>query len=59
MADLREYFRRNLEEKIITTVMLKKDVSGYAEASEIIRKALDDLEATVSKKPVINLNQSE
>lgn len=59
MADLREYFRKHLEQKILIKVFQKQSVAGYAEASEVINSALNELEADVAKKPVINLNQSE
>jgi hypothetical protein len=58
MADLREYFRLHLEKKIIAQAMHKKPVEGYAEASGVIKVALDELEDLTKVKKKSNLNQS-
>lgn len=60
LADLREYFKKTLESEIITRALKKEDVNGYAEASEIIKKALnkiDDLFKENKKSEFKNQNE--
>lgn len=59
MADLREYFKRHLEQKLLTKAFAKEDVVGYAEANEVIKVALNELEAMVKPKNKNNLDQAE
>jgi len=58
MDSLRAYFQAHLEKKIIEKALLKKDIGGYAEASEIIKVALSELENSVKVKKTNNLDQS-
>ena len=59
MGDLKVFFIENLKEKLISKAFLKQDISGYAEANEIIKHALKDLEDMVNIKKPKGLNRSE
>lgn len=59
LNELREYFSLYLKDRLVTKALLKQDITGYAEANEIIKFALTDLEKQVAKKPSKSLNQSE
>lgn len=57
---LREYINSTLERKLINKALNKEDVSGFAEASNIIKVALDEIDAMSKKeKEIIRINQSE
>jgi len=59
LGDLREYFRLTLEKKLISKAMRKEDVSGFAEAFEIIKSAMDEIDNMTKQNKKVNLNQSE
>lgn len=57
---LREYINSTLERKLISQALKKEDVSGFAEAHNIIKVALDEIDALTKKdnQPKV-INQSE
>lgn len=60
LEDVRQYMYKTLERKLVTKALRKEDVSGFAEAHEIIRVALDEIDAlTKVEKKSNNLNQAE
>lgn len=59
MADLRVYLQGHLEKKLLEKAFQKKPIEGYAEANEIIKVALNELEALVKPKNKNNLDQAE
>lgn len=57
---IREYLQGTLEKKLVYKALHKEDVSGFAEANEIIKVAIDEIDSlTKVEKKVININQSE
>lgn len=57
---LREYINGTLERKLIAKALQKEDVSGFAEAHNIIKVALDEIDSlTKQDKKPININQAE
>jgi len=49
-----------LEKKLISKALSKQDVSGFAEASNIIKVALDEIDALTKKENQANrINQAE
>lgn len=57
LKDLRTFFESVLNDEIIKKTLAKQDTSGYAEASEIIKKSLnkiDDLYKENKKGEVSN-----
>lgn len=57
LKDLKTFFDTVLNDEIIKKTLAKQDTSGYAEASEIIRKSLnkiDDLYQENKKQDVVN-----
>lgn len=57
LKDLRTFFESVLNDEIIKKTLSREDTSGYAEASEIIKKALnkiDDLYKENKKGDVAN-----
>jgi len=60
IAELRRYFTKTLHTKVIRAVLSKQDVSGFAEANEIIKVALKEIDDMYKEDPKAkNLNQSE
>ena len=60
LEDVRQYMYKTLERKLVTKALRKEDVSGFAEAHDIIRVALDEIDAlTKVEKKSNNLNQAE
>lgn len=60
LTEVRNYLNRTLEIKLIHKALKKEDVSGFAEASEIIKVAMDEIDNMFKiEKKVININQSE
>lgn len=60
LKDLRTFFESVLNDEIIKKTLAKLDTSGYAEASEIIKKSLNKIDDLYkeNKKPEVN-NPSE
>lgn len=57
---LREYLYGTLEKKLINKALKKEDVAGFADAHNIIKVALDEIDALTKKDNVISkINQSE
>jgi len=57
---VREYMNSTLERKLISKVLHKEDISGFADASEIIKISLDEIDALTKKETPINrINQAE
>lgn len=57
---VRDYIKSTLEKKLVAKALNKEDVSGFAEASNIIKVAIDEIEAMSKKENQINrINQSE
>lgn len=57
---LKEYFTQTLNSKLIRTALNKQDVTGFAEADNIIKTALKEIDDMFKEeKKVNNLNQSE
>jgi len=57
---VREYMYSTLERKLIAKVLHKEDVSGFADAHEIIRVSLDEIDALTKKENQVNrINQAE
>lgn len=57
---LREYINSTLEKKLVKKALNKEDVSGFAEASNIIKVALDEIDSMSKKDTQINrINQAE
>ena len=57
---LKEYFTQTLNSKLIKTALNKQDVTGYAEADNIIKTAMKEIDDMFKEeKKVNNLNQSE
>lgn len=60
LQEVRNYLNSTLEKKLISQALGKEDVSGYAEASNIIKIALDEIDALTKKNNEIKrINQSE
>lgn len=61
LVELKDYLRQTLEKKLIAKAMRKEDVSGFAEANEIIKTAMEEIDNMfkVETNKKINLNQSE
>lgn len=60
LQDLSNYLHLTLEKKLIAKALRKEDVSGYAEASEIIKIAMNEIDAlTEVDKVRNNINQAE
>jgi len=60
LSELRNYLNKTLETKLIQKALRKEDVSGFAEASEIIKISLDEIDKLFKiEKKVNNINQSE
>lgn len=60
MDAIRLFMNEKMKEKIISKVIKKEDISGYADASEVIKTALNEIEALgKEKKEPKNINQSE
>lgn len=60
LLELRSYLKGTLERKLIDKAMKKDDVSGFAEAFDIIKVALDEIDSLSKKDKVISkINQSE
>jgi hypothetical protein len=60
LRQVREFMTSTMERKLISKALRKEDVSGFAEANEIIKSALDEIDnlSKKDKKP-LNINQSE
>ena len=57
---VREYLNSTLERKLINKALKKEDVSGFADASNIIKVALDEIDGLSKKDNQTNrINQSE
>lgn len=57
---IRDYLQSTLEKKLVYKALHKEDVSGFAEANEIIKVALDEIDSLTKKEKEIKLiNQSE
>ena len=60
LGDLKEFFKVVLNEEIISKTLKKEDTSGYAEASEIIKKALKKIDDLYKEnKKTSNIKRSE
>lgn len=57
---LREYMTGTMEQKLIKKVLTGQDVSGFKDANEILKVALDEIDALTKKESQISrINQSE
>lgn len=57
---IRDYLKSTLEKKLIAKALNKEDVSGFAEASNIIKISLDEIDNLTKKDNQINrINQAE
>lgn len=60
LRQLREYINKTFEQRLIKRVLAGQDVSGFKDASDIIKIAVDDIDSLSKKdKKNINLNQAE
>lgn len=60
LLELKNYLNSTLERKLITKALKKEDVSGFAEASEIIKVAMNEIDNLFKDaKKVAHLNPSE
>lgn len=60
LTELRNYLQSTLEKKLIAKALRKEDVTGFAEANNIIKTAIDEIDAlTKSEKKSNNINQAE
>lgn len=60
LAEVKNYLQSTLEKKLISKALRKEDVSGFAEASEIIRVAIDEIDNMFKpEKKVSTINQAE
>lgn len=60
LLELKNYLNSTLERKLISKALKKEDVSGFAEASEIIKVAMNEIDNLFKDaKKVAHLNPSE
>lgn len=60
LGAVRDYLQSTLERKLISKALKKEDVSGFAEAHEIIKVALDEIDNMFKvEKKITSINQSE
>lgn len=60
LAELKEYLKQTLEKKLISKAMKREDISGFVDAQEIIKTAIDEIDNMFKvENKKINLNQSE
>jgi hypothetical protein len=59
LEQLREFFKSVLHDEIIKKTLSKQDVTGYAEASEIIKKSLDKIDGLFKEEKKNKVNNFE
>jgi len=60
LEELKNFLQTTLERKLITKALKKEDVSGFAEASEIIKVAMNEVDNLFKdQKKIAHLNPSE
>jgi hypothetical protein len=60
LGELKEYLTKTLNTKLIKAVLNKEDATGYAEANDIIKVALKEIDDMFKpEKKTSNLNESE
>lgn len=56
VAEIRNYLNKTLEKRLIQDTLARKDVSGFADAFEIIKLALNEIE-NLSKVEKVRINK--
>ncbi|MBP7540370.1 MAG: hypothetical protein KA802_10530 [Saprospiraceae bacterium] len=60
LEDVRKYMYSLLERKLVFKALKKEDITGFAEAHDIIRIALDEIDALSKvEKKTNNINHAE
>lgn len=60
LKDLKDFIYKKMYEKIVDKVLKKEDVSGYADAKQIIKDTIEEIDSLFKDgKKSININQSE
>jgi predicted secreted protein len=59
LEQLREFFKGVLHDEIIKKTLSKQDTTGYAEASEIIKKSLDKIDGLFKEEKKNKVNNFE
>lgn len=59
LEQLREFFKSVLHDEIIKKTLSKQDATGYAEASEIIKKSLDKIDGLFKEEKKNKVNNFE
>lgn len=60
LGELGDYLTKTLHEKLIAKALKREDVSGFAEANEIIKTALHEIDDMFKpERKIDNKNQAE